>query len=284
MNKLLFGLVLGAVLGALDGLTALVSAPEVKPQILTIVVASTFKGLVAGAIIGWFARKVNSLPLGILAGLVVGAALAYPFAIGADPATGKVYFWEIMIPGALVGTIVGFATQRYRAAAVRALGVLLALSAGAAGANAAPNPGDDPAPATPQQAFEQLKGLQGDWQSPDGIAVSVRTTGGGSAVTETLFPGTPHEMMSVYHMDGANLVLTHYCSGGNQPRMMLEDTKGGRLTFGYAGGSNIGAATSHIHQGWIAVKDADHYDAEWTSFSGGKPDGDSRMFRMTRKK
>ncbi len=279
MNKLLFGLVLGAVLGALDGLTALVSAPEVKPQILTIVVGSTFKGLVAGAIIGWFARKVNSLPLGILAGLVVGAALAYPIAIAADPATGKVYFWEIMIPGALVGMIVGFATQRYRASAVRALGALLALTACATVYAA-----DDQASATPQQAFEQLKSLQGDWLSPDGVTVSVRTTGGGSAVTETLFPGTPDEMMSVYHMDGANLVLTHYCSGGNQPRMMLEDTKGGRLTFGYAGGSNIGAATSHIHQGWIAVKDADHYDAEWTSFSGGKPDGDSRMFRMTRKK
>jgi F0F1-type ATP synthase assembly protein I len=279
MNKLVFGLVLGAVLGALDGLTALVSAPEVKSQILSIVVGSTFKGLLAGAIIGWFARKVNSLPLGILAGLVVGAALAYPIAAMVNPETGKVYFWEIMIPGALVGMIVGFATQRYRATAVRAFGVLLALTACAA-AQAA----DASVPATPQQAFEQLKGLQGDWQSPDGVTIRVRTTGGGTAVTETLFPGTPQEMMSVYHMEGANLVLTHYCSGGNQPRMMLEDTQGGKLAFGYAGGSNIGADTSHIHQGWVAVKDADHYDAEWTSFVGGKPSGDSRLFSMTRKK
>ena len=31
MNKPMLGLVLGGVLGALDGLTALVSAPEVAP-------------------------------------------------------------------------------------------------------------------------------------------------------------------------------------------------------------------------------------------------------------
>ncbi len=113
MNKILLGLVLGAVLGALDGLTALISAPETRPEILGIVIGSTGKGLVAGLLAGWFARKVNSIPLGILAGLVIGAGLAYPIASGTDPTTGKNYFWEIMIPGSIVGMIVGFATQKY---------------------------------------------------------------------------------------------------------------------------------------------------------------------------
>ncbi len=113
MNKILLGVILGGVLGAFDGLSALVSAPEVRPEIMTIVLGSMFKGLVAGAVIGWFARRKNNLPLGIVFGLIIGALCALPFALGTDATTGKVYFWEILIPGSLVGLMVGYATQRY---------------------------------------------------------------------------------------------------------------------------------------------------------------------------
>jgi hypothetical protein len=113
MNKILLGVILGTVLGALDGLSALISAPEVRPEIMTIVLGSTAKGLMAGVIIGYFARKKNNLGLGVVFGLLVGALLALPIAVGKDPATGQVYFWEILIPGSLVGLIVGYATQRY---------------------------------------------------------------------------------------------------------------------------------------------------------------------------
>ena len=113
MNKIVFGLLLGAVLGAIDGLTALLSgSPEVAAQIGTIVVFSTLKGLIAGVLIGWFAQKVRSLPLGILFGFAVGLILAW--IIAAMPAEdGKHYYLEIMVPGSLVGLIVGYATQRY---------------------------------------------------------------------------------------------------------------------------------------------------------------------------
>ncbi|HEX9945103.1 MAG TPA: hypothetical protein VGG03_24095 [Thermoanaerobaculia bacterium] len=107
MNKPVFGLVLGGILGIFDGLTALVSAPETRTQILGIVIGSTVKGLIAGVLIGFFARKVRSLPLGILFGLAVGALLAYLVTLGGP------YFWEIMLPGSLVGVIVGYATQKY---------------------------------------------------------------------------------------------------------------------------------------------------------------------------
>ncbi|MEO7359826.1 MAG: hypothetical protein ABI120_05820 [Gemmatimonadaceae bacterium] len=113
MNKILLGVILGGILGAVDGTSALISAPEVRPEIMTIVLGSTFKGLVAGAVIGWFARRKHNLPMGIVFGLVIGALCALPFALGTDPTTGKVYFWEILIPGSLVGLIVGYATQRY---------------------------------------------------------------------------------------------------------------------------------------------------------------------------
>ena len=83
MNKILLGLMLGGVLGIFDGLSALISAPEVRPEIMTIVLGSMTKGLFAGAIIGWFARVKNNLPLGIIVGLLAGGLCALPFAMGA---------------------------------------------------------------------------------------------------------------------------------------------------------------------------------------------------------
>ena len=113
MNKPVLGLVAGGALGVLDGLTALVSAPEVAPGIVAIVLGSMGKGLVAGILIGWFARKVDNLAACVAFGLIMGALFALPFALGTDPNTGKQYFWEILIPGSMVGVIVGFLTQRY---------------------------------------------------------------------------------------------------------------------------------------------------------------------------
>lgn len=119
MNKVLLGLLLGAVLGAIDGLTAWFT-PAVRPEMATIIIGSTFKGLVGGILIGFFARKVKSLPLGILFGLAIGALLALAIAAMPDAITGKHYYPQIIIPGSLVGLIVGYATQKYGAAPVTA--------------------------------------------------------------------------------------------------------------------------------------------------------------------
>ena len=108
MSKPLFGLLLGGFLGIIDGLTALLSAPETRPQIIGIVLGSMIKGRIAGVLIGWFSRKVHSLALGILFGLGVGALLAYGVVLMGNP-----YFWQILLPGSAVGVIVGYATQRH---------------------------------------------------------------------------------------------------------------------------------------------------------------------------
>jgi MFS family permease len=112
MKKPVLGLVLGGVLGIFDGLSALVSAPEVAPEIVSIVIGSTFKGLIAGIAIGYFSHRVKSLKLGILFGLAVGAFLAFLVAAMPNP-DGTHYYWQIMLPGSLVGIIVGYATQTY---------------------------------------------------------------------------------------------------------------------------------------------------------------------------
>ena len=112
MSKPVLGIVLGGVLGIFDGLTALISAPEVAPQIVGIVIGSTIKGILAGALIGWFAKKKPSLPAGLAFGLIVGAFLAFLVAAMPQP-TGEHYWWQIMLPGAVVGLIVGYATQQW---------------------------------------------------------------------------------------------------------------------------------------------------------------------------
>src|ERR1700730_13844815 len=111
MNKVVLGLLVGGCLGIFDGLTAWFT-PAVRAQLVTMVIGSTVKGLIAGILIGYFAKKVNSLPLGLLFGLTVGLLLAYAVAAMPDP-TGKHYYFEIMLPGGIVGMIVGYATQRF---------------------------------------------------------------------------------------------------------------------------------------------------------------------------
>jgi hypothetical protein len=114
MNKILLGLILGTVLGAVDGASAWLT-PEVRPEMMFIIGGSALKGLVGGILIGWFARKVKSVPKGILFGLFIGALLAFGIAAMPDGLTGKHYYKEIIIPGSIVGLIVGFATQKYGA-------------------------------------------------------------------------------------------------------------------------------------------------------------------------
>ena len=115
MKKPVFAMALGGVLGVFDGLTALVSAPEVAPQIVGIVIGSTFKGIIAGLAIAMFERKVKSLALGVVFGLAVGFFLAWLVTLGERPEN----FWKIMLPGGAVGLIVGYATYTYRGDAMR---------------------------------------------------------------------------------------------------------------------------------------------------------------------
>lgn len=113
MSKVLLGLLLGAVLGMIDGATAwFYPYPELKGAILGIVIGSTLKGVVTGLIAGVVARRWQSLPLGVGVGLLVGLTLS--FLVAAMPGEGGKHYWlEIMLPGTAVGAIVGFATQRF---------------------------------------------------------------------------------------------------------------------------------------------------------------------------
>ena len=107
MRKVMFATLLGGFLGIFDGLTAWFT-PEVRDQMMGIVIGSTIKGLLTGVIIGVFARRVRSLALGMLFGLAVGAFFASLILL-MNPG----HALNIMLPGSLVGLIVGYAAQSH---------------------------------------------------------------------------------------------------------------------------------------------------------------------------
>ena len=119
MKKIVLAMVLGAVLGALDGLTAWFT-PAVRDQVGTIVMLSSLKSVIAGLLIGIFAVYMKKELVVTLFGFSVGLFLAYLVAMAPDPKTGEHYYLQIMILGALVGLIVGYATARYGKRAVMA--------------------------------------------------------------------------------------------------------------------------------------------------------------------
>jgi hypothetical protein len=126
-------------------------------------------------------------------------------------------------------------------------------------------------------AFEKLKTLAGRWQGTAGepafpAAVTYRLASNGTAVTEVLFPDTPHEMMTVYFLVGNDLVGTHYCTAGNQPRFKLDLAKSTptELIFAFDGGTNFDPAKDgHIHDGRIAWTGDGGLEASWSFWAGG---------------
>jgi putative effector of murein hydrolase len=113
VTKPMLGLVLGGVLGVFDGLSALVSAPgdpNVKAGIVGIVIGSTIKGIITGLLAGWFAKRTQSLAIAIVFALAVGLTLAFCVSLAQKMSGQPAYYWQIMLPGGILGAIVGYAT------------------------------------------------------------------------------------------------------------------------------------------------------------------------------
>jgi len=130
-------------------------------------------------------------------------------------------------------------------------------------------------------AFEFLKTLAGDWDRASGDhehgsssrLVSFKVTAAGSSIVETYNAGQPSEMVSIYHMDGNQLLLTHYCALKNAPVMKFEKTdKPGEIKFAFNGGTNFDPKVdAHVHQGALEIKDKNTVESNFVAFAGGKP-------------
>jgi hypothetical protein len=126
----------------------------------------------------------------------------------------------------------------------------------------------------PNPLFEEMKKLEGHWaseQKEHSADVTYKISSGGSILVETMSMANHAEMITIYHPDGEDLALTHYCMLGNQPRMRAsKDQKPGEIKFVGDGGTNMKPDDKHMHNMTITFVDADHIRQEWTMFDGGK--------------
>jgi hypothetical protein len=139
---------------------------------------------------------------------------------------------------------------------------------------------DEKAASVNTQRFAALKGLAGDWvevgkdgKPTDKVVSSIRVTSAGNTVQETLFPGSEHEMVTMYYLDGSDLALTHYCMLGNQPRMRAEPGEDvHKMVFKFIGATNLKSSDEHhMHQATLTLEGKDRFKAVWVSCKDGQP-------------
>ena len=106
LSKPMLGLITGGTLGLLGGLSGFFE-PSLAPVMTSVITFSMLKGLLSGLAIGFFSQQVRSM--GLFAGIVIAALLSLLVILRA----GMGLFWDIMLPGMLLGLIVGFATQKF---------------------------------------------------------------------------------------------------------------------------------------------------------------------------
>ena len=119
--------------------------------------------------------------------------------------------------------------------------------------------------------FDRLKALVGEWDSTSSEGKSRITfalISNGTALMETM---VNENMTTIYHPDGNAILMTHYCSAGNQPRMRAQTASADSIVFQYVDAANLkGTADGHMRRLVIKFQDADHVTEEWTWKQDGK--------------
>jgi hypothetical protein len=125
-----------------------------------------------------------------------------------------------------------------------------------------------------QKSFEKLKALDGTWEgkTSDGrsVRVSFRTTSNGSALMSEIMGD--ENMITMIHLDGDRLLLTHYCGAGNQPRMKATTSPDGKtITFDFVDATNLASPQAgHMQRVTFSIPDTNHHSEEWIFLQNGK--------------
>jgi hypothetical protein len=145
------------------------------------------------------------------------------------------------------------------------------------------------APAT-HPAWEKMKSLAGEWSgtmSHEGqempVSVSYALVSSGTSLMERLTTPDGSDMVTMYHPDGSRIMMTHYCSGGNQPRMRTETSSADSIAFDFVDATNLASPKAeHMRKLVVKFQDADHFTQEWTHRKDGKDE--TGVFKYARKK
>jgi hypothetical protein len=140
-----------------------------------------------------------------------------------------------------------------------------------------------------QASFDKLKTLVGQWEgSLAGVTskVSYRLVSNGSVLEETMKNGEEDTMITIYHLDGDRLMVTHYCGAGNQPRMVAApDPKNPSvIAFKFLDATNLSSTQEgHMRDLVLTLLDKDHITQQWTWHTQNKEEK-MELFKFTRKK
>ena len=148
---------------------------------------------------------------------------------------------------------------------LRAILAVACLAAPAAGSDAKANAG-----------WERMKSLVGRWEGTaegNPVTLTYKLVSNGTSLMETMdMPGESETMITMYHPDGGDLLATHYCASGNQPRLRLRSAGDpGMLDFAFVDATNVPNSTGEVMQRLIVTfKDADHFQQTWTVKKDGR--------------
>ena len=139
------------------------------------------------------------------------------------------------------------------------------------------------------EGFDKLKSLVGTWagttQDGKAVTVSYKLVSEGNVLMESLDkPGHAQTMITMYHVDGDRILMTHYCSVGNEPRMRAKSLSadGSKLSFTFLDITNLDSPDApHMHGLVFTFKDKDHMVQKWTMRAQGK-DQAPAQFDLTR--
>ncbi len=157
---------------------------------------------------------------------------------------------------------------------------------------AAPIPQDTPGVQdvpSAKDAFSRLQGMDGTWDAdttgdgrPDTV-VTYEVIAAGSCVSETLFAGEPHQMVTMYHLDGPRFLCTHYCAAQNQPRMAATTITDDSIAFTFVDCTNLASPDAlRMDSVLFTFNDDGTVSTEWGAKANGK-EQDHVIFAMKRR-
>jgi hypothetical protein len=114
------------------------------------------------------------------------------------------------------------------------------------------------------------------------VEVDYRVTSNGSALMSEI--KGKEDMISMFNLDGSRIMMTHYCSSGNQPRMVASASPDGKtFSFAFIDGTNLATPDAgHMSRLIISMPDANHHTEEWIYNDHGKEM--KEVFDLWRKK
>lgn len=128
-----------------------------------------------------------------------------------------------------------------------------------------------------QKSFDQIKSLAGTWEGKnsagEALQVTFKSTAGGSAIMSEISGHGEDNMVTMFHLDGPDrLIVTHYCSAGNQPRMLASASPDAKtISFNFLDATNLATPDAgHMERLVITVLDSNHHTEEWHFADHGK--------------